>query len=130
MFCLAFVFNSLQLTRVDPLELQISFTRDLVNREAAHLRQKRYDFNTVLWKHVRKNTDDVLISSITRKLQKGSMRESMWSGLKDMDLQSFHIQVCSKERERREAESDENEPAQGMGEVHIATQCESYTGVA
>lgn len=30
---------------------------------------------------------------------------------------------CARER-------DENEPAQGVGEAHIATQCQSYTGVA
>lgn len=37
------------------------YKRDLVNREVAHLRQKRYDFNRVLWKYKRKNTDDVFI---------------------------------------------------------------------
>lgn len=75
------------------------YKRDLVNREAAHLRQKQHDFNTVLWKHKRKNTDDVFILSITRKLQKG-MRESAWSGLNDLWIYKAFTYKCVQKRER------------------------------
>lgn len=102
MFCLAFVFNSLQLTRVDPLELQISFTKETLSTEKRHIYDKNnmITWCTVLWKHKRKNTGDVFILSITRKLLKGSMRQSMWSGLNDLWICKAFTYKCVQKRER------------------------------
>lgn len=56
----------------------------------------------------------------------------MWSGLNDLWIHKAFTDKCVQKRGRegREGESDEKEPAQGVGEAHVATQRQSYTGAA
>ena len=83
------------------IRAKLSLYSKVYHTEAAHLRQKPHHFITVLKKYWLCPLILSFILIIIGKLQNGSLREIMWSGLKLMDLQSFHIKVCSRERERR-----------------------------